>query len=82
MNLYIGEVIGTVRDDLIEIAREVINVLPSNVVVRFSYIHDFYGIRLVEGYVYGNKNYGVVQILDFLKGVNVVRINNGEYTIK
>lgn len=82
MGIYIGEVSGTDRDDLTEIAREVINVLPNNDVVRFSYIHDFYGRRLVEGYVYGDKKYGVVQILDFLKGVNVVRINNGEYTIQ
>lgn len=82
LNFSNGVVIGTNRDNVTTIARDVIDALPIKEFTRFSYIHDYYGKRLVEGYIYSNKNYGVVLIKDFLKGTNVVVINNGEYIAK
>lgn len=74
---------GTARlDNPSKIAQEVIDALPSLDRVSFMVIHSFAGERLVYGYLYGNKNYGVINITSY-EGVSYVfNVVNGEITLR
>lgn len=64
----------------IEIAKEVVNTLPNDI-CAFMFAHDQSGVRLVYGYVYSCRRYGVIFIDQFSWGTMRIDINDGEYTL-
>ena len=64
------------------IAQEVIDALPPLYRVSFMVIHSFAGERLVYGYLYGNKKYGVINITSYQGVSYVLNVENGEIKLR
>ena len=78
-NFYGGLVLGTLKNSVVEIAKEVINALPfgeGTFVVR----HKYAGERLVYGFVYGSKLYGSITIQQFEGSTRTVDLKDNVYT--
>ena len=60
------------------IAEEVLDALPAKD-ITFSVIHQYSGLRVVSGYIYGGKQYGVLSIKEFGGSEITFFINGGVF---
>lgn len=65
----------------IGVAKEVVKTLTDDACI-FMFAHNQSGLRLVYGYVYSYRRYGVVYVEQFSMSTVRVDINNGEYILR
>ncbi len=80
-NFCSGVYSGTNRTDPIQIAKDVIEVIPYTE-CTFSVIHKYSGERHVYGYYYGSKRFGTIHV-DLYEGVSyTIDLLEGNYTVR
>ena len=79
---FTGEIMGNYNHSApVEVAKEVVSTLPDGP-CAFMFVHNQSGVRLVYGYVYSFRRYGVVYIEQFSMGTRKIDINNSEYSLE
>ena len=72
--------IDGVSSNPVDIAKEVVKRLPNEDII-FRFLHRKDGFRLVDGFIYYMKDYGVFRILNINGTTNIVTLNNGYYRL-
>lgn len=77
-NLFIGGVKANTYSGMIEFAKVVINQIPTDgKCTSFYSIADGDGKRLVRGFLYEDKSYGIIEVVNYTGVINRISIEEG-----
>ena len=72
--------ISSTTSNPIEVAKEVLATLPAKY-TTFRVLHSFAGTRLVDGYIYDTRDYGIFRITNIDGKTTVVKLYEGNFYI-